>query len=86
VRLHHGDDLALARLARGSEHGRDLDRVMTVIIDDGNAVPCAGAGETPPHAAETGERQADDVVADAQLVRNCNRGRGVERVVPARHR
>ena len=38
------------------------------------------------HAAELGERLADHVVADAELVRDRDRGGRIERVVPARHR
>src|SRR5262249_44230270 len=52
VRLHHGDHLALARLARGAKHGGDLDRMMAVVVDDRHAIPLAGAGEATPHAAE----------------------------------
>ena len=86
MRLHHGDHLALGRFARRLEHGGDLDRVVAVVVDDGDAVPDAGAGETPAHAAETGERFADHIVADAELMRDRDRRRGIERVVPAGHR
>ena len=44
VRLHHGDDLALGRFARGLEHRGDLDRMVAVVVDDGDAVPCRRRG------------------------------------------
>ena len=59
MRLHHRDHLALGRLARGLEHGGDLDRMVAVIVDDRGAVPFAGAGEAPLDAAETRQRLAD---------------------------
>ena len=86
MRLHHGDHLALGRFARGLEHGGDLHRMVAVVVDDGDAVPGAGAGEAPPHAAETCERAADRVIGDAELMRDGDGRRGIERIVPARHR
>ena len=52
MRLHHRDHPAVGGLARRPQHRRDLDRMMAVIVDDGDAVPFAGAGEAPLHAAE----------------------------------
>ena len=86
VRLHHGDDLALGRFARRLQHRRDLDRMMAVVVDDGDAVPFAGAGEAPLDAAESRQRLADAFVGDAEFVRDRDRRGGVERVVPPRHR
>src|SRR5258706_857117 len=59
MRLHHGDDLAVGGLPRRFQHRCDLNRVMAVVVDNGDAVPFAGLGETPPHAAEACERPAD---------------------------
>ena len=59
VRLHDGDDLARGGGARGAQHGGDLDRMMAVIVDDGDAVDLAGLGEAPLDAAEAGQRLAD---------------------------
>ena len=59
MRLHHGDDLAIGGFPRRPQHGRDFDRVMAVIVDDGDAVPFAGLGEAPLDAAEAGDRLAD---------------------------
>jgi hypothetical protein len=53
MRLHHGDDLPPGGGARGAQHGGDLDRMMAVIVEDGRAVPVAGAGEAPFDAAES---------------------------------
>ena len=68
------------------QHRRDLDRMVAVVVDDGDAVPFAGAREAPLHAAEARKRLADRVVGDLQLVRHRDRRGGVERVVAARHR
>ena len=38
--------------------------MVAVVVDDGDAVPFAGAGEAPLHAAEAGQRLADRVVGD----------------------
>ena len=86
MRLHHGDDLAVGGLPRCLEHRRDLDGMMAVIVDDGDAVPFAYFGEAPLDAAEARDRLSDDVVGQAQFMRDRDRSRGVQRVVPARHR
>ena len=52
VRLHDGDHLSPGRLARGAQHGRDLDGMMAVVVENLHAVPFAGAGKTALHAAE----------------------------------
>src|SRR4051812_28245463 len=59
---------------------------MAVIVDDRNAIPLAGAGETPTHAAEAGERLADGVVSDSEGMHDRDRRGGIERVVPPWHR
>src|SRR5262245_15378632 len=83
--LNHGDDLPLARLARGAQHGGNLDRMVAVIVNDRYTVPLAGAREAPPHAAKAGERLADEVVADTELPRDRDRRSRVESVMPAGH-
>src|SRR5258705_5284387 len=86
MRLHHGNDLAVGGFPSRSQHRRDFNRMMAVVIDNGDAVIFAGFGEAPPHAAETCQRLSDGVVGKAKFVRNRDRGRGVERVVASRHR
>ena len=76
----------LVDFARGLEHRGDLDRMVAVVVDDGDAVPLADLGEAALDAAELGERGADLVVGDFQLMRDGDRGGGVERVVAAGHR
>jgi len=48
--------------ARGLEYGRDLHRMMAVVVDDGDAVPFAGAGEAPLDAAEARQSLADRII------------------------
>src|SRR5260370_22818675 len=60
--------------------------MMTIVVDDRNAVPFAGTREPALDAAEAGERLADQIVADAEIARDRD-GRGrVERIVAPRHR
>ncbi len=86
MRLHHGDDLAGRGLARRAQHRLDLDGMVAVVVDDRDAVPFAGAGETPAHAAEILQRLADHRVGDAELMRDRDRRGGIERIVAPRHR
>src|SRR3974390_2021223 len=64
--LHHRDDLSIGGLARRSEHRRDLDRMMAIVVDDCDAVPLAGPGETPLDAAEYRDRLADCLVGEVE--------------------
>jgi hypothetical protein len=50
---------------------------MAVIVDDGDAIPLAGAREAALHAAKACERAANLVIGNAKLMRNGNR-RGAE--------
>src|SRR6266700_288822 len=86
MRLHHGDDLAVGRFARGLQHGRDLHRMVAVIVDHRDAVPFPGPSEAPLHPTEARDRLADGIIGKSELVRDRNRGGGVERVVLSCHR
>src|SRR5260370_28012708 len=77
VRLHHGDDAAMSGFARGSQYGGDLDRMVRVIVDDGDAVPIAGAGEAAVDAAERGQPPPDQPLVDAQAGGPPDRGRSL---------
>ena len=68
------------------QHGRDLDRVVAVVVEDLDAVPRAGMGEAPLDAAEATTARADRLRADAELVRDRDGRGGVGDVVPAGHR
>ena len=60
--------------------------MVAVIVDDGYAVPFAGFGEAALDAAETRDRLSDGVVGKPELMRDRDRGGGIERVVAPRHR
>ena len=75
-----------APFARGGEHGLDLDRMVAVIVDDGRALDLADLGEAPLDPAELLEAVGDDLVGDAELGRDADRGERVLDVVAARHR
>ena len=72
--------------ACAAQHRGDLDRMVGVIVVDGDALPFAGAGEAPFDAGEGGERRTDHLVADAGLGGDGERGKCVERVVMAERR
>ncbi len=59
---------------------------MAVIVDDGDAVPFAGAREAPLDATEARERLAQALGRDLELMGDRDGGAGVERIVVARHR
>src|SRR5258707_5435438 len=84
VRLHHGDQLAPARLARRAQHGGDLHWMVAVVVDDRHAIPLAGAGEAASHAAKIPKRRADHVVGHTELAHNRDCGGGAERAVAGR--
>ena len=65
--------------AQRLEHSGDLDGVVPVIVDNGDAVPLAGPGEAALDAAEA--RIPADRLADTRLARHRNRGRRVQGVV-----
>ena len=49
----------LVRLPRGLQHGGDFDRVVAVVVDDGDAVHLGHLGEAAVDAGEPGQRLAD---------------------------
>ncbi len=76
-------DVAL-RAARST--AGDLDRMVAVIVDHGDAVRLAGLGEAPLDALELAERLAHDVLAEAHLLGDGDGGERVLHVVLAEHR
>ena len=85
MRLHHSNDFTVSGFSRRLQYRRDLDGMMAVIIDDGDAIPLAGPGKAPPDAAEACDRLSDDIVRKPQFMRDSNSGDGVQGVVTARH-
>ena len=45
--LHHRNHLAIGAFPRRAQHGRDLNRVMAIVVDDHGAVPFTHAREAP---------------------------------------
>ena len=94
VRLDDGDDAApgpdAGPLPRGGQDGADLDRVVAIVIDDGDAPAgkhdLTDAGEAPLDAAEAREPGRDRGVVDPEFDRDGDGGKGVLDVVPPRHR
>src|SRR5690606_38130617 len=86
VGLEGGDEAPGRQRARRGERGRDLGRVVGVVVVDG------GAGRRraqqlgpPPGALRVGERGGRPGRAGAGGPRRLERGGGVERVVGAGH-
>ena len=72
--------------ARRLQHRGDLDRMMAVVVDDGDAADLAGLGEAALDPAEPGQGLAQHLVGDLQLLGHCDRGQRVDHVVLAEHR
>ncbi len=71
---------------RRLQHRLDLHRMVSVVVEDVNAVPFADGREASLDAAEARKPLADVVGRDAELVRDGDRGSGVGHVVAPRHR
>ncbi len=54
MRLNHGDQLAFDNRARSLQHCCYLNRMMRVIVDDGDSVPLTGLSEAPLYSLEIG--------------------------------
>jgi hypothetical protein len=85
VRLDDGDHAALRALARGGEDGGDLDRMMAVIVDDGDAVDLADLGEAALDAVELGEAALDHFIRDAHFGGDADRRQRILDIVAAGH-
>src|SRR3954453_15712276 len=86
MRLPPRDDFAVGGFARRLQHSGDLDGVMAVIIDDGDAIPLASAGESAPPSTDPGNPLANGMMRPPQLMSDGDCRRSIKRVVPARHR
>jgi len=64
----------------------DFDRMVAIIVENSCAIPIASPGKAALDAAERGERLPDRLRAHAEPMRDGERGRRVQRVVPAGHR
>ena len=84
VRLECDDDPAAERPGR-REHRGDLGRVMTVVVDDQNAVRLAAHVESPFHATELGQSCSDPFERQSKLQADHDGRQGVLEVVAARH-
>src|SRR5215469_12158137 len=54
--LHHRDQLALDDCTCCLQNRADFDRMMTVIVDDGHAIPLAGLGKATLDPFEIAQR------------------------------
>src|SRR5262249_15005271 len=84
--LHHGNHLSFGTLARGTEHSRDLDRMMPVIVNNCRSIPFADERKSSFNSTKIGKRIADCLALDSKRVRDGNGGGRIERVMPTRHR
>ena len=83
--LMHRDHAAFAGLTRGFQHGGDLDRVMAVIVDDGDAAHLAHLGEAAVDALETRQCTANFIGLHAQMAGHGNGRQSVGDIVITRH-
>ena len=85
VGLKDDDHAPIDACARGRDHGGDLGRVMTVVVDDQHARGFAAPFETALGAAERFERRGDPVERHVRLQTDRHGGQRIEQVVPAGH-
>ena len=85
VRLEHAHDAARAGSSRRAQHGRDLGRVVTVVVDDGDPACLAFALEPALGATKLRQGRRDGRKRHVQLQADADRGERVEHVVAARH-
>ena len=86
VRLGNGDDAAVGGAARRLQHRRYLDRMVTVIVEDIDAVPGPGMGEAALDAGEGRQALLDRLAGQAELMRDGDGCGGVGDIVTAGHR
>jgi hypothetical protein len=79
------DDQPAAVEARGGDRGRQLGRMVAVVVDDQHLGHLAADREAPVDALEAGQRLAGGGERHAQEVGHAERGQRVARVVNARH-
>ena len=84
--LHDRDDAPAVGAARCAEHGGDLHRVVTVVVDHRDPADDADLGEAALDAREIRQRAADHGLGKAHLAADGDRGQGVLHVVHAQHR
>ena len=80
-----GDDNPSPERTGGLEHRGDLGRVVSVVVDDEDAVRLAANVEPPLRAAKVPEAGRGLLEGHAQFRGDGDRGQRVLQVVPARH-
>ena len=85
MRLKDGDDPPVGAAARRLEGGRDLGRVMRVVVDHDHAVAATDLLVAPRRAAEPGKLGRRLVEAHADMSENGERGERVQHVVLTGH-
>ena len=86
MRLEDRHHLARCRAAGGIQDGRNLHRMVTVIVDHRDAAGLAGLGETPLNTFESGERGLNHGIGYIHLERDGDSGECVLGIVGAEHR
>ncbi len=85
VRLERDHDARRRRRPGGGEHGRDLGRMVAVVVDHRDAVDHATHLEAALGAGELLERAGDDIEGDAELEAHRHRRQRVQHRVAAGH-
>src|SRR5271156_1138199 len=81
MRLKNNVDVAVVAVPRGAESGANLSGVVSVVVDDGDAVDTAFELETPVDTAKVLYPLRDGLGLDLQLVGDGHGGGRVEDVV-----
>src|SRR2546427_7925989 len=81
VRLERRHDPAVEPCLGGGQGGADLDGMVAVVVDDGDAIDRAPYLEAALHARERGQRLADRHERDLEVEPDADGGQRVEDVV-----
>ena len=76
----HCDDTTASvanRLPRRLEHGGNLDRMVTIVVDDGDTLYFANFGKAAVYATEIGQCRADLICLHAQMTGHGHSRQGV---------
>ena len=86
MRLDDSDHAALRAFACSRQHGLDFDRMVAIVIDDGDTVNFTDLGKAPLDAAKVIKALGDLLVGHAHFKADGHRSNRVLDIMAARHR
>src|SRR5881396_985863 len=81
VGLEHYPDVAFGNSSRRLQHGRDLRRVMSVVVDEPDTARATASFEPSPRTFEAWQRCRRDAQSHAEVIRDGDRRGDITRIV-----